>query len=69
MMIVTLGQLYSVGERPIVILFTSYIIRLARPPDTTKIKYNTVDYISKKVVIIYANITIGLYSNRTLGQQ
>ena len=70
-MVVTFGQQYNVGERPTVILYI-YINRHARPPDTTETKDNntTVDYITKKVVIIYDNnTTIGPYSNMGLGQQ
>ena len=48
--VATLGQQYNVGERPTVILYT-YINRHARPSGTTK--QNTIQHITKKVVIIY----------------
>ena len=65
-LIVTLGQQYSVGGRPTVILYT-YINRHAGPPNTTKQK--TIQYIIEKVVIIYDNNAIEPYNNRGLGQQ
>ena len=66
-MVVTLGQQYNVGERPTVILYP-YINRHARPPGTSSTKDTTVDYITKKILIIYDNNTIGPYSNRGLGR-
>ena len=49
-MVVTLSQQYNVGEKPTVILYT-YINRRAEPPSITKQK--TMQYIVKRVVIIY----------------
>ena len=49
-MVVTLGQQYNVGEKSTVMLYT-YINRHAEPPSITKSK--TMQYIVKRVVIIY----------------
>ena len=65
-MAVTLGQQYMVGKKPTVILCT-FINRHAEPPSITKQK--TLQYIVKRVVIIYDNRAIELYKNRGLGQQ
>ena len=40
-MVVTLSHQYNVGERPTVILYTYYINRHTRPPNTTKTKDDT----------------------------
>ena len=53
-MVVTLSQQYNVGERPTVILYT-YINR-HRPPNATKAKYNTIQYIIKNIVLNSSNI-------------
>ena len=57
--VVTLGQQYSVREKPTVILYT-YINRHARPPNNSK--QVTVQYIIKKVVIIYDKNAIEPYT-------
>ena len=56
--VVNLDQQYNVEERPSVILYT-YINCHARPSDTTKTKdyMSCIQYITKKVVIIYDNTT------------
>ena len=62
---VTLGQQYNVGEKPTVILYT-YISRHAGPPNKTQQK--TMQYISKRAVIINDNSAIEP-KHRGLGQQ
>ena len=52
-MVVTLGQQYNVGEKPIVILYTYIINRYAEPPNQTKPKQCSA---SSYIVIIYCYI-------------
>ena len=61
-MVVTLGQQYNVGEKPTVMLYTSCIIRHAGTPDKNKTKTVVVHTVIKKVIIIYINCTIDLYT-------
>ena len=65
-MVVTLGQQYNVGDKFTVILYT-YINRHAEPPNV--IEQKALQYIVKRVVIIYDNISIEPHKNRGLGQQ
>ena len=54
-MIVTLGQQYNVGEKPTVILYTSYIYRDPRTSNKTKTKnttsldYSSICYITRSI--------------------
>ena len=68
-MVVCLGStVYNVGERPIVILHTLLQL-IAMSGHQTQQKQKIIQNITKRVVIIYDNYTIGPYSNRGLGQQ
>ena len=59
-MVVTWGQQYHVGEKPTVILYT-YIYSHAKPPCITKQK--TMQYMVKRIVVIYGNSAIEPYAN------
>ena len=58
---VTLGQQYNVGERPTVILYA--YTSIAIPGHQTQQKQKTIQYVIKKVVIVYDNNAIEPYNN------
>ena len=68
MMVVTLRQhQYDVGEKPTVILYTYDINRHAESPNM--IKYKTLQYIVKRIVLKYDHSAIEAYKKRGLGKQ
>ena len=55
-MVVTLGQQYNSGEKPTVMMYTTYINRHAGTPDKNKIKI-----FLKHIIIIIINDTLARY--------